>query len=586
MKIRLQVSGPLQGEQVIRVTTEVAAPRVADGPGQWSGARGRRDVKILVLGGDGYLGWPTALHLSRRGHEVGVVDNFARRGLRPRDGRRQPGAHRQPAAAGPTLAGDLRPDHRPLRRRPDRPRLRRRHARLVPARRRRALRRAALGAVLDDRPAARRLHPGQQRGRHAQPALRHRRAEPDIHLVKLGTMGEYGTPNIDIEEGFIEITHRGRTDVLPYPKQPGSFYHLSKVHDSHNIMFACRIWGLRATDLNQGIVYGQETEETVLHPDLATRFDYDGVFGTVLNRFCVQAVTGHPLTVYGRAARPGGCSTSATPWPASSWPSRTRPSRASSGSSTSSPSPSRCAEMAEMVAAEFAGDAVIEHSHGSPGGEGGALLPGRPHQAARPRPGAPPADLVGHPVDPGRWPTSTRPTSTWRPSGPPWSGGARRATWPPRVPRPVTGGRPRPPRRPARSGRPSSSGSHRPAGRSHRPITRYAPRGVTARTTAVVEVPRPSRAEFAAASGSDHRHYRRRDAQSPTETSRSAVRRGRGGGCCWCSLGGGRGVAGRRVIDRDPRPIRCVPGSTDTGYGAMASSSSTLRTRPGVSWPR
>jgi UDP-sulfoquinovose synthase len=128
----------------------------------------------------------------------------------------------------------------------------------------------------------------------------------DIHLVKLGTMGEYGTPNIDIEEGFIEITHRGRTDTLPYPKQPGSFYHLSKVHDSHNIMFACRIWGLRSTDLNQGIVYGQETDETVLHPELATRFDYDGVFGTVLNRFVVQAVAGHPLTVYGAGGQTRG----------------------------------------------------------------------------------------------------------------------------------------------------------------------------------------------------------------------------------------------------------------------------------------
>ncbi len=90
--------------------------------------------------------------------------------------------------------------------------------------------------------------------------------DPTIHLVKLGTMGEYGYPNIDIEEGFIEITHKGRTDVLPYPKQPGSFYHLSKVHDSHNIMFACRVWGLRSTDLNQGIVYGQSTEETDARP--------------------------------------------------------------------------------------------------------------------------------------------------------------------------------------------------------------------------------------------------------------------------------------------------------------------------------
>jgi len=130
--------------------------------------------------------------------------------------------------------------------------------------------------------------------------------DTSIHLVKLGTMGEYGTPNIDIEEGFIEITHKGRTDVLPYPKQAGSFYHLSKVHDSHNIQFACRIWGLRATDLNQGVVYGQETDETTVHPDLATRFDYDGVFGTVLNRFCVQAVVDHPLTVYGRGGQTRG----------------------------------------------------------------------------------------------------------------------------------------------------------------------------------------------------------------------------------------------------------------------------------------
>jgi UDP-sulfoquinovose synthase len=130
--------------------------------------------------------------------------------------------------------------------------------------------------------------------------------DPSVHLVKLGTMGEYGTPNIDIEEGFIEITHNGRTDTLPFPKQPGSFYHLSKVHDSHNIAFTCRTWGLRATDLNQGIVYGQGTDETTLHPDLATRFDYDAVFGTVLNRFIVQAVAGYPLTVYGNGNQTRG----------------------------------------------------------------------------------------------------------------------------------------------------------------------------------------------------------------------------------------------------------------------------------------
>jgi UDP-sulfoquinovose synthase len=184
----------------------------------------------------------------------------------------------------------------------------------------------------------------------------------DIHLVKLGTMGEYGTPNIDIEEGFIEISHRGRTDVLPYPKQPGSFYHLSKVHDSHNIMFACRIWGIRATDLNQGIVYGHETEETGLHPDLATRFDYDGVFGTVLNRFCVQAVIDHPLTVYGSGGQTRGmlnildtlaCVELALEHPADRGEFRVFNQFTESFS---------VLEMAELVKAEFSGSAVIDHT--------------------------------------------------------------------------------------------------------------------------------------------------------------------------------------------------------------------------------
>ena len=119
-------------------------------------------------------------------------------------------------------------------------------------------------------------------------------------------MGEYGQPNIDIEEGYIEIEHRGRTDTLPFPKLPGSLYHCSKVHDSTNIHFACRTWGLRATDLNQGVVYGVETDETDGEERLLTRFDYDELFGTVLNRFCVQAVIGHPLTVYGRGQQTRG----------------------------------------------------------------------------------------------------------------------------------------------------------------------------------------------------------------------------------------------------------------------------------------
>jgi UDP-sulfoquinovose synthase len=133
-----------------------------------------------------------------------------------------------------------------------------------------------------------------------------KRYAPTAHMVKLGTMGEYGTPNIDIEEGWLEVQHNGRSDRMLYPKKPGSFYHLSKVHDSANLEFACRIWGFRATDLNQGVVYGIETPHTVLAPELRTSFHYDDVFGTVLNRFLVQAAVGAPLTVYGKGGQTRG----------------------------------------------------------------------------------------------------------------------------------------------------------------------------------------------------------------------------------------------------------------------------------------
>ena len=263
-------------------------------------------MKILVLGGDGYLGWPTALHLSGRGHEITVVDNLVRR-----EYDREMGVDSLVPIA-------------PLQDRVTRWEQVSGHAVNV---RIGNLTDAAFTyrVVAEARPDAI-VHFGEQRSAPYSMIDRSHAVytqmnnvvgtlnvlyaiaaqNPQIHLVKLGTMGEYGTPNIDIEEGFIEITHNGRTDVVPFPKQPGSFYHLSKVHDSHNIAFACRIWGLKATDLNQGIVYGQETDETTLHDDLATRFDYDAVFGTVLNRFCVQAVVGHPLTVYGAGGQTRG----------------------------------------------------------------------------------------------------------------------------------------------------------------------------------------------------------------------------------------------------------------------------------------
>jgi len=260
-------------------------------------------MRILVLGGDGYLGWPTALHLSKRGNEVGIVDSLIRRhyddemgvsSLVPiRQLQRRVATWKE--VSGLTIQpfiGDLQEYHfvhETLQSfEPDA---------IVHF----AEQRSAPYSMID------REHAVYTQVNNVVGTLNLLYAiaelNPEIHLVKLGTMGEYGAPNIEIEEGFIEITHKGRTDVLPFPKQPGSFYHLSKVHDSHNIMFACRIWGLRSTDLNQGIVYGQQTEETAMHPDLVTRFDYDAVFGTVLNRFAIQAAVGYPLTVYGKGGQ-------------------------------------------------------------------------------------------------------------------------------------------------------------------------------------------------------------------------------------------------------------------------------------------
>ena len=263
-------------------------------------------MNICVLGGDGYCGWATALYLSRQGHTVSIVDSFVRRQWDFELGVQ-------------TLT--------PIRPLPERLRVWKRLTGLdITAYSGDITDYAFLADVLErERPEAV-VHFAEQRAapysmidrQHAvftqvnnvvgtlNLLFAIREHAPDCHLVKLGTMGEYGTPNIDIEEGYITIEHNGRTDTLPYPKQPGSFYHLSKVHDSHNIHFACRVWGLRATDLNQGVVYGIETPETRLDERLITRFDYDETFGTVLNRFCVQSVVGHPLTVYGEGGQTRG----------------------------------------------------------------------------------------------------------------------------------------------------------------------------------------------------------------------------------------------------------------------------------------
>ena len=263
-------------------------------------------MRVLVIGGDGYCGWATALHLSNRGYEVGILDSLVRRywdlqlgcdtltPIAPISHRIQ----RWQDLTGKSIdlfVGDIN-DYDFLIQ---------------------SLRQFQPDAI---------VHFGEQRSAPFSMIDREhavltqvnnvvgnlnilyamKEEFPDAHLVKLGTMGEYGTPNIDIEEGYITIEHNGRKDTLPYPKQPGSMYHLSKVHDSHNIHFACRMWGLKATDLNQGVVYGVLTEETGMDEMLINRLDYDGVFGTALNRFCIQAAIGHPLTVYGKGGQTRG----------------------------------------------------------------------------------------------------------------------------------------------------------------------------------------------------------------------------------------------------------------------------------------
>lgn len=263
-------------------------------------------MRVLVIGGDGYCGWATALYLSNQGYEVAILDSLVRRHwdmelcvetltpIAPIQTRLQ----RWRDLTGKTIdlfIGDIN-----------------NYTFLVDA-----LKKFAPDSI---------VHFGEQRSAPFSMIDREHAVLtqtnnvignlnliyaihehcPNCHLVKLGTMGEYGTPNIDIEEGYITIEHNGRKDTLPYPKQPGSFYHLSKVHDSHNIHFACKIWGLRATDLNQGVVYGVLTEETGMDELLINRLDYDGVFGTALNRFCIQAAIGHPLTVYGKGGQTRG----------------------------------------------------------------------------------------------------------------------------------------------------------------------------------------------------------------------------------------------------------------------------------------
>jgi UDP-sulfoquinovose synthase len=263
-------------------------------------------MRVLILGGDGYLGWPTAIAFSRKGYDVWVVDNYLRRSL-CRD------LDVEPLFPIPNLLERVR-----LWKEVSGEEIN-----------------VRIGDCCDYDFLAKLFHECQPEvviHYAEQPSapysmLNHKAANltltnnlqstlniiwavhehaPQCHIIKLGTMGEYGTPNIDIEEGWIEIDHKGRKERFLFPRQASSLYHTTKIQDTDLLWFYVRAWGLRVTDLMQGPVYGLSTDETALNEGLSTIFNYDELFGTVLNRFVVQAVAGYPLTVYGKGGQTRG----------------------------------------------------------------------------------------------------------------------------------------------------------------------------------------------------------------------------------------------------------------------------------------
>ena len=263
-------------------------------------------MRVMILGGDGYLGWPTAMAFRRAGHEVLAVDNYLRRQM-----------------AAQTQSDALFPNPKL----PERAAIFRQMTDHLIAVVEgdccdfeflcEQFRRFAPDAVVHyaEQPSAPYSMIGYDEARATLSnniiatlnviwaVLRH---APDCHIIKLGTMGEYGTPNIDIEEGWIDIEHKGRRDRFLFPRQAGSLYHTTKVLDTDLLWFYVRIYGLSVTDLMQGPVYGLSTDESDMHPQLLPNFHYDDIFGTVVNRFLVQAVAGVPLTVYGKGGQVRG----------------------------------------------------------------------------------------------------------------------------------------------------------------------------------------------------------------------------------------------------------------------------------------
>ena len=274
---------------------------------------------VLILGGDGYLGWPTAMYFSIRGHKVTVVDNYFRRNackeldtgmLYPVPSllERAKIWHKITGKEIKVIVGDLNE--------PDLMRglfngkikynwsLNNKFTGIPETVVHYAEQPSAPYSLINYKYADITLINNLRVTNNLMWALRD--YAPETHVVKLGTMGEYGTPNIDIEEGWIEIEHKKRKDKFLFPRQGSSIYHTTKIMDTDLFWFGVRIWGLKVTDLMQGPVYGIETEETKIDESLNTIFNYDEVFGTVINRFIVQAVSGYPLTVYGKGGQTRG----------------------------------------------------------------------------------------------------------------------------------------------------------------------------------------------------------------------------------------------------------------------------------------
>jgi UDP-sulfoquinovose synthase len=263
-------------------------------------------MRVLILGGDGYLGWPTATHLTAHGHEVAVVDNYLRRRLCKEENVEPlfevPNLHERvrlwESLAGYKISvfiGDLcQWDFVEQVFRSFTPDAVIHYAEQPAAPYSMLNRRAAMLTLRNNLTVT------------ANVIFAVKDFCPEAQIVKIGTMGEYGTPNIDIEEGWIEIGHKGRKQKFLFPRQASSLYHTTKIMDTDLLWFYVRMWGLRVTDLMQGPVYGLVTDENEKHEELFPFFNYDEIFGTVLNRFVVQAVAGHPLTVYGKGGQTRG----------------------------------------------------------------------------------------------------------------------------------------------------------------------------------------------------------------------------------------------------------------------------------------